>query len=213
MRFIFGGFDGTAAFPIVTSKMETGITLFSYNPSVDSHWEKQVLANSAEAKPVGDCPTTLSQYEVPDVCGRKIQCHEQVNGTGTGFDLVQTRTGAIYAAWLEYAWDVDYALRDVTTTIQGSHLYTYYSCVRTETSGAGTTDLVVARLTDLEPVLSRFRLYAGDIQSSHSDAVAMTTRGDTLVIAAGVNHHSSGTGTVNAMGIVKYLEIDSTQLP
>jgi len=45
----------------------------------------------------------------------------------------------------------------------------------------------------------------------------MTTRGETLVIAAGVNRHdtvvSSATGTVTATGVVKYLEIDSTQLP
>jgi len=72
-----------------------------------------------------------------------------------------------------------------------------------QTAGAGTTDLVVARLTNSEPVPNRFRLYAGDLHSS-TDGIAMAARGDTLLVAAVLNRGSTP--------VLRYLEIDSTRL-
>jgi hypothetical protein len=77
-------------------------------------------------------------------------------------------------------------------------------CLFHETSGAGTTDLVLARRTSAEVPLTRFRLYTGDAQVNW-DGVALAARGDTLLAAIVLTR--GGTTPV-----LRYLEIDATRL-
>ncbi len=198
LRLLAGGLNGTDAFPTVALKLWDGIALFTYDTSVDSHWATQTLPASEPAAATGNCPEMANHGGLP--CDGLITCSERVHGTGSDFDLVRTQAGGWYAAWLEYDSDATYDIERVD--IGGEMFITH--CVRHETSGAGPRDLVSAQHTSSEPVLHRFRLYEGDVQST-KDGIGMTTRGDTLLVAAILNR--SGTP------ILRYLEIDSTRLP
>lgn len=107
----------------------------------------------------------------------------------------------MYTAWLDYDWDVDYSLTMKSDKNSPAHS----GCYQTETSGTGTTDLVIARLTDREPVVTRYRLYSGYVPERVNGAVVMTSRGDLLVVSVAF--------TVGMVPTLKYLEIDSTRLP
>ena len=76
-------------------------------------------------------------------------------------------------------------------------------CERSETSGSGTAELVIARLGAGEPVLSRFRFDMGGAIPAADYSFAMAARGETLLVAATLN---------NEVGMT-YLEIDSRRLP
>jgi hypothetical protein len=78
-------------------------------------------------------------------------------------------------------------------------------CRRTETAGSGTADLVVARLTEAEPVLTRFRFDASSAVRAADYPVNMAARGETLLVAA--------TLSSDAARRLTYLEIDSRLLP
>jgi hypothetical protein len=86
---------------------------------------------------------------------------------------------------------------------RGEMLISY--CLRSETGGSGTADLVLARLTDAEPVLSHFRFDTESAVPAGDYPVAMAARGETLLVAAML----SG----DAQHVLTYLEIDSSQLP
>jgi hypothetical protein len=58
----------------------------------------------------------------------------------------------VFAAWVTYTLLDIYALDETST---GGEMPQYY-CAQTETSGSRMADLVVARLTGSEPVLTHF---------------------------------------------------------
>ena len=128
-------------------------------------------------------------------------CTEQFSGVGFGFGLARTQSGATFAAWVAYSSQGNYAL---TEACDGGEMPQSY-CDWTETSGTGTADLVIARLTESEPTLTHFRFVMGGAVRYLTNDVAMVARGDTLVLAA----YLSG----DAVPTLTYLEIDSTQLP
>ena len=97
--------------------------------------------------------------------------------------------------------DRTYALKEAG---EGYEFPTFY-CSWNETSGTGTADLVVARLTEPEPTLTHFRFVMGGAVRYLTNDVAMVARGDTLVVAA----YLSG----DTVPTLTYLEIDSTLLP
>lgn len=198
LRLMPGGLDGAAVFPTVALKQWDGVSIFTYDPSVDDHWVKQVLLDSTPAVVTGNCPEVVNYAAA--ACYVQTTCSEQVSGTGTDFDVVRTQSGAWFAAWLEYVSDATYDLEPYY--IGGEMGIT--DCLRLETSGAGTTDLVLARLTNSKPVLNRVRLYEGDVQST-KDGVALAARGDTLLVAAIMNRGGN-------TPVLRYLEIDSKPL-
>jgi hypothetical protein len=80
-----------------------------------------------------------------------------------------------------------------------------YYCRRTETDGLGTADLIVARLTEAEPAVTRFRFDAGSAVRAADYPAIMEARGETLLVAASLSGDASRSMT--------YLEIDSSLLP
>jgi hypothetical protein len=80
-----------------------------------------------------------------------------------------------------------------------------FYCRWTETSGTGTADLVIARLTGSEPILTHFRFVMSSAVMYLTNDVLMVARGDTLVVAA----YLSG----DTVPTLTYLEIDSNLLP
>jgi hypothetical protein len=202
LRLLPGGLDGSAAFPTVAARFSDGIRLLSKNAPTDPAWRSLTLAESAAAfSGSGDCPSELPSLHYGNHCDGMTSCTLLVSGVGAGFDLARTQSGAVFAAWVAYSSQGTYALQE---TSDGGELPQSY-CGLTETSGGGTADLVVARLTDSEPILTHFHFVMSGAVRYLSDDVAMVARGDTLVVAA----HLSG----ETVPTLTYLEIDSTLLP
>jgi hypothetical protein len=74
-------------------------------------------------------------------------------------------------------------------------------CGRNETTGSGTADLVVGRLTAADPILTHFRFDLSSALWSLENDLEMEARGEILIVA----------GTLRPN--LTYLEIDSTLLP
>jgi len=201
LRLLPGGLDGTAPVPAVAAKFADGIRVLSNTSMDDSGWTSTLLPESGpDATITGDCPPDGAS-SAARVCVDLTSCTQQLSGASSGFGLARTQSGATFAAWVEYS-------------AQGSYNLTYYHrggelpmdyCFKSEMNGTGTADLVVARLTQFGPNMSRFHFDLGGAVASLSRAVVMAARGDTLLVAA----YLSG----DTIPTLSYLEIDSRQLP
>jgi len=201
LRLLRGGLDGTAAVPAVAAKFSDGIRVLSN--TTDAGWQSLVLPESAAAvASAGNCPSVPpSQDPGTDICAGMTSCTYQLSGVGSGFGLARTQSGAAFAAWVIYSSQGTYALKQA---LEGNEFPTQY-CSWTQTSGTGTADLVIARLSGSEPTLTHFRFVMGGAVRYLTNDVAMVARGDTLVVAA----YLSG----DTVPTLTYLEIDSTLLP
>jgi hypothetical protein len=200
LRILPGGLDGTAAFPAVAANFSDGIRVLSN--TTGSGWQSLVLPESATAvASAGDCPDVQPSYDYGNHCAGMTTCTRQLSGVSSGFGLARTQLGASFAAWVMYSSEGTYALKEAA---EGVELPTFY-CSWTETSGTGTADLVVARLTESEATLTHFRFVMGGAVRYLTNDVAMVARGDTLVMAA----YLSG----DTVPTLTYLEIDSNLLP
>ncbi len=203
LRLLPGGLHGTAAFPAVAAKFRDGIRVLSRNSTTDSGWLSLVLPESAYFPGTSDCPSVPISSEHGGHCSGMVTCNMQRTGAVSGFDLARTQSGTVFAAWVRYSSEGTYALQETAT---GSGEMPSYTCSQTETSGSGTAELVVARLTEADPILTHFRFdLGGAVSSPLSRYVVMAARGDTLVVAAYLNGDIIPTLT--------YLEIDSNLLP
>jgi hypothetical protein len=200
LRLLPGGLDGTAAIPAVAAMFNDGIRVLSNSPTTDSGWLSLVLPESGAFSGADDCPSEQPSYDNGNHCVGMATCTQQSSRVGSGFDLARTPSGAVFAAWVMYSSQGTYALQETFTSGEMPQRY----CGRTETSGSGTADLVVARLTESEPILSHFRFDLGGAALSGSRDVVMVARGDTLVVAAFLSGDLIPTLT--------YLEIDSRLL-
>jgi hypothetical protein len=200
LRLLPGGLDGTAAFPAVAANFSDGIRVLSN--ATGSGWQSLVLPESAPSYAgAGDCPSVPPSYDYGNPCAGMTTCTEQSSGVGSGFGLARTQSGAAFVAWVTYSSQGTYALKEAA---DGGEMPQWY-CSWTETSGTGTADLVVARLTDSEPALTHFRFAMGGAVRYLTNDVAMVARGDTLVVAA----YLSG----DTVPTLTYLEIDTNLLP
>lgn len=108
----------------------------------------------------------------------------------------------MFVAWVLYSGQGTYAPKLICYDgdLMGPE---WCYCDNIETSGSGAADLVIAGLTESQPMLTHFRLdMGGAVWFGHS--LAMAARGDTLVLAGYLRDQSVPTLT--------YLEIDSKQL-
>lgn len=202
LRLLAGGLDGNSASPALAARFSDGIRVLSPSATADAGWSSRTLAESAMATTRdGDCPSMERSMDYGGHCLGMTTCTAQFSGVGTGFDLVRTQSGAVFAAWVTYSSQGTYALEEAS---YGSEMPEFY-CDRTETSGSGTADLVLARLTASEPILTRFHFAMGGAITSLSNNVVMAARGDTLLVGAHLNGQAIPTLT--------YLEIDSNLLP
>jgi hypothetical protein len=200
LRLLPGGLDGTATVPAVAARFSDGIRVLSN--TTGSGWQSLVLPESATAAAgAGDCPYVQPSHDYGNHCAGMTTCTDQTSGVGSGFGLARTQSGAAFAAWVAYSSQGTYALKE---TAEGYEFPTFY-CSWTQTSGTGTADLVVARLTEPEPTLTHFRFVMGGAVEYLTNDVAMVARGDTLVVAA----YLSG----DTVPTLTYLEIDSSLLP
>jgi hypothetical protein len=200
LRLLPGGLDGTAAFPAVVAGFSDGIRVLS-NPT-NSGWQSLLLRDSATAAAGGgDCPYVQPSRDYGNHCAGMTSCTHQASGVGSGFGLARTQSGATFAVWVAYSSQGNYAL---TEACDGGEMPLCY-CDWTETSGTGTADLVVARLTDSGTTLTHFRFVMGGADRYLINDVAMVARGDTLVVTA----YLSG----DTVPTLTYLEIDSHLLP
>jgi hypothetical protein len=204
IRLLPGGLDGTAVVPTVAVRFTDGIRAFSGSQQSDSGWIASLLPESAPYVSTNDCvsggPPDFGNF---DACVGMTTCSGRGSGAGAGFDLARTRSGAAYAAWVIDSGQATFAPKRLCERSTGEMGPLCY-CGYTETSGTGTADLVVARLTGSEPIVSHFPFDAGGAVW-HYGPVAMAARGDTLVILANLNDQTIPTMT--------YLEIDSNLLP
>jgi hypothetical protein len=146
-----------------------------------------------------DCPYTSSID--PDPCGGVASCTTQVEGNGEYYGLARTASQGTFAVWVSYSSLGDSVL---SVSITDDEL-PQFLCRPTETTGSGTAELVLARVADTEPVLTRYRFDLGAGLLDLWQPVAVAARGDTLIVAAVV----SGGDTP----ALTYFEIDSTLLP
>jgi hypothetical protein len=200
LRILPGGPDGAAPLPVVLASSSAGIQVLR---STDTgSWISELLPESAsDVATAGDCPSEVGSASADEPCAGMTTCTQHLSGVATGFDSARTQSGATFVAWVAYSSEATYELWN---DHRGGELPLSY-CTRAETSGTGTAELVLARLTDSEPVLTRFRF---DLSSGVTDLnreLAMAARGDTLIVTATLDGDLATTLTS--------LEIDSTLLP
>ena len=202
VRLLPGGADGTESSPIVAAKFNAGLRLFRRTTTTDSDWVSFLLPESAAGqKSDGDCPAAaFTPNDSTDPCSGVTSCTEQVTGSSRGFDLARTRSGAAFAAWVNYSVTPTYQL---SMQCRGGEL-PGCSCEKVPASGPGTAELVVARLTDAEPVLSHFRFDLGGPTFDPFSDVVLEARGDTLVLVASLGRKTPS---------LTYVELDSRLLP
>ena len=205
LRLLARGLEGTSESAALAVRYRDGIHLLTRTDEAvsgepGSGWLERVLADSARGGVTGECPTADEQYEV-DPCSGLTSCTEQLSDTSHGFGLARTESGRTFAAWVVYSSEASFALEE---DMPGGEMFISY-CRRTETAGLATADLVVARLTETEPVLTRFRFDASSAVQAGDYPVNMAARGETLLVAAML---SGGAGRR-----LTYLEIDSRLLP
>jgi hypothetical protein len=203
VRLLPGDLDGVTAVPTVAVRFTDGIRIFSRSRESDSGWLSLLLPGSA---PAGTDSTDCLPAGLPvpgnfDACSRVPPCSGERSGVGDAFDLARTQSGAVFAAWVTYSGQGTYAPSPLCygRGEMGPVCYCGYA----ETSGTGTADLVVARLTDTGPVLTHFRFDMGGAVWLNGN-VTMAARGNTLVLAAHLSDQTVATLT--------YLEIDSSML-
>jgi hypothetical protein len=186
-------------------RYDDGIHLFTYdrNPvsgQPDAGWLERILQGSARGGTTGDCPSEDRWYD-SNPCSGLTSCTEQLGDTSEGFGLARTESGRSFASWVAYSSQGSYTL---TEEVYWGEMPVAY-CSRFEAGGSGTADLVVARLTEAEPVLTHFRFDTGSALPARDYLVAMAARGETLLVAAML----SGDPT----RALTYLELDSRLLP
>jgi hypothetical protein len=202
LRLLPGGINGTAVLPTIAGMFQNGITLFSAENAPKSGWSKQTLSDTATLPGIaGDCPNIPASYEDIDHCGGMTTCTLQYRGVGHSFDLVRTQSGAVFVVWVMYTSEGIYSLKEDSEYGEMPRSF----CQLTETSGDGTAELIVARITESEPRISRFRFVLGGAVKNPSSEISLAARGDTLLVAAHLNGDNVPT--------ITYLEIDSSQLP
>ena len=202
LRILASGLDGKAAVPAVAANFRDGIRVLSENSTTDAGWQSLVIPESATAYTgAGDCPSVPPSQDFGNHCSGMTSCTYQSSGVGSGFDVARTQSGALFAAWVAYSSQGTYALQEVAEGYE----FPTFDCGWTETSGTGTADLVVARLTGPEPALTHFHFVMGSAVRYLINDVVMVARGDTLVVAA----YLSG----DTVPTLTYLEIDSNLLP
>jgi len=200
LRLLPGGLDGTAPIPAVAARCADGIRVFSNTSLGDSGWPSILLPESAPGAAIaGDCPPDGAS-SAAHTCVNSTSCTQQLSGVSLGFGLARTQSGATFVAWVEYSAQGSYSL---TYYKQGGEMPMEY-CFKSEISGTGTADLVLAHLTASGPNMSRFHFDLGGAVASLSRTVVMAARGDTLLVGAYLGGDMIRTLT--------YLEIDSMQL-
>jgi hypothetical protein len=186
-----GGVSGTDDHPAIVYQQGDGVHVAL--PPVDSQgWSDRLLPGSAPSATLDtSCPDPNA---VLSPCPG-TSCSSHAKGTTGGIGFARTVSGAAFVAWLD-------GEAEISTDLVGSAA----SCGATAPVAAeGTTTIAVARLP-LDPgvpvVVQRFQLDGPALPPSR---MAMTARGDTLLIAA----QATGVDSANLW----YLEVDSTQLP
>jgi hypothetical protein len=202
LRLLPGGLDGMADSPALFARFKNGIRILSEDPATSSGWRSSTVPESQSPYTgTDDCPSIVPTFApVPDLCDGKTTCTSQSSGTATGFGLARTRSGAVFASWMEYASEGSYAL-----AVGCSGELTQCACERSQLRGSGTARLVLARLTGAAPTLTRFAFPMSSATEYLKVDLAMVARGETLVVAANRGGDLSPTMT--------YLEIDSQRLP
>ena len=202
IRILPGGLDGSTTFPLVAAPAAGGIRLFSRN-ATDPGWRSALLPDLPYSGTKGDgCPSGLPTDDCrKDPCLGATSCDAQVTIPSAGFDLVRTKSGRTYVAQVVTSSQGTYALQEA---MSGYEFPTCY-CDWTETSGTGTADLILTRVTEAEPIISHFRFDMGGARETAARDLVVAARGDTLLIAAQLGGSRVTTLT--------YIEIDSTRLP
>jgi hypothetical protein len=194
-----GGLDGQDPYPALAVFDGDGINVVRRDSGSQAGWSAVVLPDSSPGSIETDCPGWPSDDSDP--CEGLTSCTTQVEGNGGYFGLARTASQGAFAVWVSYSSLAD-SMLDVT--VDGDDLL-YLVCTISETTGSGTAELVLARLGDDEPVLSRYRFDLDGGLLSLWQPLAVAARGDTLVVTAVVSGGDSPALT--------YFEIDATQLP
>ncbi len=194
-----GGVDEHDPYPVLAVFDGDGINVVRRDSGPQAGWSAVALPDSSPGSIESDCPGWPSDDSDP--CEGLTSCTTQMEGNGGYYGLARTASQGIFAVWVSYSSLAD-SMLDVT--VDGDDLL-YLVCSITETTGSGTAELVVTRLGDDEPVLTRYRFDLDGGLLSLWQPVAVAARGDTLVVTAVV----SGGGNP----ALTYLEIDATQLP
>jgi hypothetical protein len=190
--------DGAVPQPSAAVKSKDGIRWVTKS-ALAAPWVASVLPESAAGGTLsGDCP--VEGRFIADAACEATTCTAELTGTSSAFDLVRTPSGATFAAWVSYSTEGSYIPNKWCWRgeLPGCE------CTLLEASGNGIAELVVARLTDSAPVLSRFRFELDNALLDLSRDVVMTARGDTLLVAASLSGDRPK---------LTYVEIDSTLLP
>ena len=169
----------------------------------------------ARATQTTDCPPQITVPQGTPPCQGVTSCTRHSAGAVAGYGLARTTSRNVYASWIEVDTTTTYTLSpsgapDCPGVTGTAATGPGCICSATPTTVVGTATLAVAHVTEPgstpQGKIARFPLdVSGALAQSSIPAVALATRGDTLLVAASV-----GTGADTEL---RLLEIDSAGVP
>jgi hypothetical protein len=202
-RLLPGGFSGTEELPVALVRLEDGLHVLS--AAEDEGTQDRTVPDSGPGVISGDCPGTnrAFQFEDPDPCAGQTECEERLLGASSLFAVTRTASGTAFAVWVAYDSEGTFTLENACDGAgeMGPECW----CQRTETTGSGTADLVIARLLDRGPTSAHVRFAIEGAGTSSARPVVAAAQGETLRIAAYLG------GSADRR--LSYLELDTRQLP
>ena len=196
-----GGFDGHDPYPTLTVFDSNGINVVRRDSGSQSGWSAVALPDSSPGSVATDCPEYVLSFD-PHPCGDQTSCTTQIEGNGVYYGLARTASQGTFAVWLDFSSLADSVLSDVM--VFGGEMPNF-ACGPSATTGSGTAELVLARLGNNAPVITRYRF---DLDAGLLDLwkpIAVAARGDILVVTAEISGGDNPALT--------YFEIDSRLLP
>ncbi len=182
----------------------------------DGSWQARRLADATSLSYGGeDCPSGTQTMATAYECSAgSVTCQSSSAALAQSPQLLRAASGALVTVWLDYALDHTrvYSEHCSWSTIPNAGPGELMCrCEEDSRHSVGFAEIVVSRVTEAElsPIYLRFPIDTVT-GAATSQNLAVTLRGDTLVVSAAFLRTTAG--SVDFRDVV-YLELDTTQLP
>ena len=211
-----GGWAGTGAYPALAFQRTDGVHVLAADDR--PLWTDRLLPGSAQAAHISDCPP---QQTTPGLgglaCNGRTSCQGTTKGALNGLGMARTSAGRAYAVWLTSDGATTYTLGapaspvglcPATAPVSGGTGMPMVAptcfCLQTPGETHGTATIVITRV-DTPAVTDVLRVTLDVGGELRAGALVLATRGNTLLVVASIGIGPNAT--------LRYLEIDTTQLP
>ena len=196
-----GDVAGAVHFPTLVTYDYYGVHLIEATGS-SPVWSDRVIPGSPVANFTGACPPEQQQTPAGGCGSIPTTCSLGLDGPVGGYGAARTASGKTFVAWAEVKGGLSNLAVTCTSAAQGA----LCECSTTGISSQGSGALVITRVDTATPREVLRLSYPTNIEIAGYQ-LAMTARGDTLLLAA-----NQGLPTGGGASDLLYFEIDTTGL-